>query len=91
MEETVLVQPNSLVENAEKLKSESIEKMAQQPPTKSGSGYMANKLDEIVQNVKDLYANVIELINTSASMLEKMGVEFAEMDEVTAEVYKNIR
>jgi len=91
MPEQVLVKPNSLYEDANKLRTETTEALAQKPPVKSGSGYMANKLDEMVQNMKELHAKAIELVNASSTMLEKMGFEFEEMDNTSAGIYNNIK
>lgn len=88
--DTILVKPNTLMEDAEKLKKESTSKLAKKPPSKSGSGYMADKLDEMVINVQALHTKAFELVDSASDMLKKMGVEFEDMDKTSAGIYKKI-
>ena len=87
---TILVKTNTLIEDAEKLKDEELEKLSKVPPTKSGEGYMAVKLDEMVQNMKDLHEKSLELVKVTSDMLQKMGIEFEGMDKKNSDIYKNI-
>lgn len=87
---TIKAKPDTLMEEHEKLKKESTSKIAKNPPSKSGSGYMANKLDEMVINVQELHTKAIELVDSTSNMLKKIGIELEDMDKTSAGIYEKI-
>ncbi len=87
---TIKAKPDTLMEEHEKLKKESTSKIAKKPPSKSGSGYMANKLDEMVINVQELHTKAIELVDSTSNMLKKIGIELEDMDKTSAGIYEKI-
>ena len=87
---TIKAKPDTLMEEHEKLKKESTSKIAKNPPLKSGSGYMANQLDEMVINVQELHTKAIELVNSTSNMLKKIGIELEDMDKTSAGIYEKI-
>lgn len=89
--EIVQIKKNTLDSESKRLKSEADSSVAMNPPTLSGKGKTANRLNELVENMKKLHTKALELINESAAMLSKMGYEFDELDKVTSEIYKTIK
>ena len=87
---SVEVKSNDLMEESKNLQKEKNRKILSNPPVKSGTGYMADELDRLVQNMKDLHESILNLVNASSAMLEKMGIEFEEMDQTSAELYHKI-
>lgn len=78
----IAVDKDELFNKADKLNAERVARIAQTPPKLSGSGYMPNKINEMVSNMKELHTKSLELISQSAEMLNKYGYTFAEIDEM---------
>lgn len=86
----IFVNKETFEKDAETIRAEADEAKTLTLPEVSGSGYTIDKLDEMVLTMHELHTKALALILASADMLQKMGYEFKELDEVTAKICKNI-